>query len=538
MNKELRYYQIEAKEAVNNALKRGITRQLLVMPGGTGKTRTAVDIVKDMGRKLWITHEESLLEQSAIALLEELDLMPLQSLKQTIDNNGGLINLLREHNIFHGEFERLIIDNIGIIKADLFIIDKPIVMASAQTLYKKLDQIPQDYFNAIIADEGDLFGSKTFQEPLSYFKFGLLLGLTATPFRADNMLIGDIFSEIVYEYKIEQAIKDKFLTKLEAYRIKTNISLDKVHTVAGDFNKQELVDTVNTPERNNLIVDKYIQYASGQQFICFGVDVQHVIDLHEAFRAKGIHTEYVVSDKSLITDEERKRITRGYKSGEIIGLVNFMIFAVGFDHPNTGCVILGCPTKSRRKFLQQLFRVTRLKDLDFVSKFGQRGIILDIVDGTSRHKLINTEELDSDKELEDKIFMPEEHRQRILEARNQRQMKMDLKARDEDEKVQLFPLPKMRIRKSIKMEEPATPGQLISIERFGYPVDDVNYTKMMIADIFAAQPACMQDVENLKSCGYDVSKGVTVFEVQLAHKEIAIRDARANTLRLKKEGKL
>ena len=316
MSKNLRYYQIEADNAVKAALKRLVKKLLLLMPGGTGKTFTAVNIVKDMGRKIWISHEEDLLEQSAIALLSELDLMPYEVLTKTIELEGGLISLLKnsKKQLFLSDNVKLISQNIGMIKADLFDINKPIVMASAQTLHSRLDKIPKDWFKVIIADECDLFFSRTFKMPLEYFEYDLLLGLTATNFRSDGVPMTDIFDETVYEYTIEQAIKDGYLTELNAIVVRTSANLDDLHTQSGDFNIKELTEKVNTPQRNNLIVRKYLEYCEGQQFICFGADVQHVIDLYEAFQNIEVNCAYVVSDENkMIEGTDRKQITQAYK---------------------------------------------------------------------------------------------------------------------------------------------------------------------------------------------------------------------------------
>lgn len=148
---ELRYYQKEAKEAVLNGLKEGKKKQLLVMPGGTGKTKTACNITKGMGRILWITHEESLAEQSALVLLDENDILDIH-LSHAILEGTSIVELMRRYN----SKERLVPEaellckSIGIIKADLFDIDKPIVVASAQTLWRRLDKIKPGHFDVEI----------------------------------------------------------------------------------------------------------------------------------------------------------------------------------------------------------------------------------------------------------------------------------------------------------------------------------------------------------------------------------------------------
>ena len=49
------------------------------------------------------------------------------------------------------------------------------------------------------------------------------------------------------------------------------------------------------------------------------------------------------------------------------------------------------PTKSRRLFEQQLGRGMRKKSEKFLKRWKQTIIIIDVIDGTTKNKLINTE---------------------------------------------------------------------------------------------------------------------------------------------------
>ncbi len=541
-SKQLRYYQIEAIDAVIDSLyNKKIINQLLVMCTGSGKSYTAVKIAKRINeielakdknhnsRIIWQVHVEELLEQGAIALIAELELMPYNELISTIKNAGGLIELITKGNkdgvgLFSSltENEKLISDTIGIIKADLFDINKPIVIASVQTLHRRLDKIPSDHFGIVIADEADLFGAVTLKRGLEHFTPKLRLGLTATPYRQDNMLIGDIFDEIVYDYPIDKAIKDKHLCQIDAIQIKTSADLDAVRTVAGEFNQKELVEKVNTLERNNLIISSYLEHANGRQFIAFCCDVAHAQDLCEQFNERGIKCNFVVGDKELTTD--RRGIIESFKNGDLLGITNVMIFTAGFDHPDTGCIILACPTKSKRKFMQQLGRGTRLKSNSFVEKFKQDVILLDVVDLTTKHKLINTFTLDKDLPVEKKVFISEKNRQMLLDVKFKREHSFTTQQRLQDVKVDLFQLPKVTISESLRMKEPATEKQLAWIASLGYDVVGVHYTKLMCSEIISLQSASDKQIYALGKLGYDMSNGCTVTEAKLAFDEHRLRE--------------
>lgn len=483
MSKQLRPYQIKSIDAIHYALNKGVKKMALVLPTGAGKTFTAVQAISGLGRILWLGHTEELLDQSA--------------------------------NVLRNEFEC----EVGLIKADKFDIDHKVVMASPQTLHRRLHLLEKDYFDVIVADECDLFGSVTFRQGIEHFTPKLLLGLTATFMRNDNLSLYDIFDEVVYEYSIQNAVRDGYLTKPIAIKVKTSANLDDVHTLGGEFNNKELTQKVNVPERNYQIVNKYIEYGQGRQFIAFCTDVQHTIDLCEAFTEKGIDCKYVVGDKELTLD--RKGVIAQFKNEEVLGLTNCNILVAGFDHPDVGVMIMAAPTKSKRRFFQQFGRGMRLKSKSFVSKFAQNIIILDIVDGTTKHKLVNCDSIDSELELQDKIFISDQNREKLMDAKAKREALMNVVERKEDEVFELFPIPK--IPKFKRSTDPATPAQLMRIKMLGHDIENITYTQAHVNDIFMNQPASQSDIQVLAEAGYDTSRGITIIEARLALTEILNR---------------
>ena len=511
----------------------------------TGKTYTTVSLLTELQKEfypndekqlkvLWGTHSEELVSQSGIALLAELDLMPYDALLKTIEDAGGLIELLRDNKnpLFASEEIKLIVANIGIVKADLFDTSKRITICSMQTIHRRLDKIPADLFDVMVCDEAHLFGAKTFIKSIQYFKVRLLLGLTATATRMDGMKLGDIFDKIVYEYSIDKGITDGFLCELDARRINSDINLDSVRTTAGEFNQRDLEVVVNTEERNQLIVDKYKEYALGRQFAAYCVDVQHAVDLKDAFVKGGINAEVVVGDETITP--ERKRTLAKFANSEIDGLTNCMVLTTGWDFPDLGCVIHASPTKSLTKYIQCTGRGTRLKSKSYVDKFKQECIILDVVDNTSRHKLINTWTLDKAKTIEEKTFLTKKQKIELIEKRDAKYRVAD-PAQKGDVKVDLFKLPEVIHSTSYKMQDPASEKQLALIAKHGYDIVNINYTKLMCAEIISSLPAWDWCTKILKAKGYDVSGGVTLGEWERAKMEIEKREEQAKREAEKKQ---
>lgn len=488
-------------------------KQLLVLATGLGKTFLSVKLteVADFKRVLWITDREELIEQSSLAFIrDKFD----ESFANHV-NEIGFINYIKNKHYFAGNDFKM-----GLIKREIFESAGNVVMASAQTLYKRLDKFDPNEFDCVICDEAHLFCSPTLSQCANYFNPKLLLGLTATPFRHDGLPLGNIFDEITFEYGMRDGIRDGYLCEMDAIRIKTNANLDKVHSLGGDFNQKELSNEVNTLARNNLVVDKYKEYCNGRQGIFFAVDIQHCLDLEEAFKQQGINAKAISSKEALTGD--RTGDVKLYKEGKIDVLINVSILTTGFDHPNTGVIGMASPTKSKTKYVQCVGRGSRLKDDDFINRFGQNCIVLDFVDNTNRHNIINCHELDKELPLEERAFLTEVKREKILAERQKRLLWHEQK---EDEKVSLFAIPKVKVNKSIRMREPATEAQLAVLKKWGYDVENEVYTKGMASAIFGQQPATEKTVNWLKWKGYDVEgKFISVAQAVIMSKEVEERE--------------
>lgn len=497
MGKELRSYQKTALESIDNALERGVNKLLLVLATGLGKTYTAVQASKKYERILWITHTSELIDQSAIAFIRD---MFDESFSNYVEEMG-FINYVRNGGYFAGnEFK------MGAIKADVFEPNGKVVIASAQTIFRRLDKLDPKMFDLIVVDEAHMSAAKSWEKTLTHFTPKLLLGLTATPTRSDNLQLDNIFDEIVYEYGIKEGIDNGYLCELDAIRIKTNISLDDVKTLGGELNQKELSDEINTPERNKLVVSSYIKHAIGRQAIFYCVNVDHAIRLSEIFNEFGVSCKPITGDEKVTP--ERENDIKLFKDRKIMVLTNVMVLVAGVDIPNVSCIGKASPTKSLTKYLQGVGRGTRLKDAEHVARFGQNCLILDFIDSTTRHNLVNTWTLDRGKDLEDRVFLSSESKEKILEGRAKK-ARMNGVERKEDEKVKLLGVLNKKLSFSARNSEPATEKQLYVLKRLGYNVDDEVYTKRMVSLILDELPAKKHQLEELKEKGFDISGPIT-----------------------------
>lgn len=504
MPKILRPYQQACHEAIVNEYNMGVIKQLIVLFTGAGKTFLLIKLLERMGfkRVLWLSFQTELVEQSGTAFVADKFEANHYEYVKTV----GFLEAIRNGWVGNEEFK------IGCIKADVFKIDANVVMGSVMTVAKRLDKLDSDYFDCIVCDEAHLFASQQAFNVLNHFTPKLLIGCTATPHREDNMLLGDIFDKITFEYGLDRGIKDGYSAELDAIRIKTTTSLDNVKTLAGEFNQKELSQEIDTLARNQLIAESYLKYCKGRSVIAFCSNIEHSIHLAEQMRLNGIKSVAVSSDEELTPN--RSENIRAFKNGEIDVITNVNIMVAGFDYPDTGGVIMASPTKSLTKYLQAVGRSARLKSDDYAKKFGQKAIILDIVDATNRHNLINAWELDRRKPLDERVFISSEKRQLLEAERNKKSLLTHIQ--DKDELVSLLSLPIIKLKKNIKMDNSeVSSAHLAQIAKWGYDVKNTHYTKEMVKEIYLNRPAEQKIINLLKTKGYDVSSGVTVGQAQL-----------------------
>lgn len=185
----------------------------------------------------------------------------------------------------------------------------------------------------------------------------LLAGVTATGKRGDKLALGKVFEEIVYEASIGLMIRAGYLTDLKGLQISTEVDLSDIAVIGGDFNIGQLANAVNTTSRNRVIVNSFMEHAPDKRAVAFCVDVQHSLDLAEAFNHAGIKAAAVYGD---MEKDARREILRAFKAGKIQILTNCNILTEGFDCPEIECLLMARPTKSQSLFIQMVGRGTRL----------------------------------------------------------------------------------------------------------------------------------------------------------------------------------
>ena len=327
---KLRDFQQEAVQATINEFEECKVNSLLInLPTGCGKTPIAAAIAKHYSNKkvLFITNREELIAQG------------LRTFKLVLGKNAS----------------------IGICKAEKNDINKRIVIGSIQTCSgdKRLEQLKNQNFEILLIDECHHSIAPTYKKIIDVLGFKdsnkLLVGFTATP---DRKGIDDVFQKIVYSRSISTMIKANYLSSVTGRKILTTTSIDGVSISQGDFAVGELSYAINTPERNDFIVQKFLIYAARRKGGCvaFCADVQQCVDLADAFKSQGISAAAVYGS---MNKDERKKILKGLKKGTIRVVTSCGVLCEGFDEPSLETILMCRPTRSRSLFIQCIGRGLR-----------------------------------------------------------------------------------------------------------------------------------------------------------------------------------
>lgn len=198
-----------------------------------------------------------------------------------------------------------------------------------------------------------------------------LLGVTATPFRADRKGLGWLFDRSLHTISIKRGIDMGYLVPLRGVRIELEIDLStvRVSKSSGDFVEDDLGRVMDTDEARQQIVEAWVEQAGpgtdgggehGRLTAAFCPTVDSAEHLHAAFNAAGVPAAWICGDKRRFPDAKRKAILGAFGRQEIRVLVNVGVLTEGWDEPAVSCILLVRPTKSKGLLIQMVGRGTRL----------------------------------------------------------------------------------------------------------------------------------------------------------------------------------
>ena len=210
----------------------------------------------------------------------------------------------------------------------------------------------------VIVDEAHLSLAKTRKDIIEHYRESVVIGLTATPARADGCGMDGIYDDLVMTRSIGQLTEEGYLVPARYFAPSTP-DLKAIKQTKSDYRTKELGEAMDKPQLVGDIIDNWKRICPDRQTVVFCVTKSHARHVYEGFIAAGVAAGYLDSDTPL---DERRQILEDIHSGKIQVLVNIFVATFGWDCPPISCVVIARPTKNISLYLQTVGRGLRTHD--------------------------------------------------------------------------------------------------------------------------------------------------------------------------------
>lgn len=346
--------QREALAALAASREAGYRRALVVLATGLGKTLLAVlDIeafqtaLGKRPRVLFLAHRAELLTQAAEAFRRQ---MPELHFDWFIGAQGGL--------------------------------DGDVVFASVQKLSRSdnLSRLRKVSFDYVVVDEVHHAAAASYRAILGRLEPRFLLGLTATPERADEGDVLGLFDDhVAYRADVGEGVARGLLVPFAYHGLKDDVAYENIPWRNQRFSTEQLAAAVQTEARMQRMWQAWQQH-QGQRSLVFCCSVSHAEYVKSWLADRGVRVAAVHSGPGTA---DRVQSLRQLVEGELEAVCAVDLFNEGVDVPSVDRVVMLRPTESPVVFLQQLGRglrradgKTRVTVIDFV---GNHRVFLDRV---------------------------------------------------------------------------------------------------------------------------------------------------------------
>jgi DNA repair protein RadD len=360
-------FQVETVAKINAKVAEGVLRPLVALPTGSGKTVIASELISEFvaaGRRvLFLVHRRELTKQSSLKLFS--------------------------FGIDH-----------GIIQAGFPTRPSALVqVASIATLWVRAvasRSIDLPMVDLIVVDEAHHARARTWRKIIGNYPAAVVVGLTATPVRADGKgLGGDLFQEILQPVTIRELIAQRYLVPTVTYA-PVRPDLTGVRVERGDYVESQLAQRMNTQKLVGDIVEHWHKIGKPRRTVVFATGVAHSVHIRDEFRRSDVRAEHI---DGTTPAEERDLILAELADGFIDVVTNCQVLTEGWDSPEVSCIVLARPTKSFGLYRQMVGRTLR------PAPGKENALILDHAGAVFQHGFVDDPiawELSEDRRAENK----------------------------------------------------------------------------------------------------------------------------------------
>ena len=379
----LHNYQETIRDRVVDMLVRngegGDRRGMISLPTGSGKTRVAVQAVVEAmlkgfnGSVLWVADRDELCEQAVQAW---------RQVWSAIAKGGGELRISR---MWGGQRvppptdkRHVVVATIQTLRARL--VDSPADKRFVQDIKRDTALVVFDEAHRSVAPSytsvmGEIGLTRRKREDEPY-----LLGLTATPYRGRdeketawlagrfgrNRLDSGVFRsneapEAVRELQdmgVLARAEHRSIDGVSGFSLTEHELVELKHLWHAGWLPRGVEERIARDERRTRrIIEAYKKHVdSAWSTLIFATSVAHAQTIAALLNRENVVARSVYADTDPAT---RRRIVDQFRDGEIKVLVNYRVFAEGFDAPNTRVIMVARPIYSPNLYFQMIGRGLR-----------------------------------------------------------------------------------------------------------------------------------------------------------------------------------
>lgn len=349
---KMRPYQEEAIDKLRARIAEGIRKLILVMATGGGKTAVSAAIIwyalQKANRSLFIAHRRELIKQCFCKLVRNG--IPPHEVGIVMAGVPSSTSCA----LFSALDPQLSDDDLWKMFARTRP-NAPVQVASIDTLRSR----SKPRADLVIVDECHRSVSKTTMGVLAEYLDSVILGLTATPYRADGRGLGELYQHLEVIATPASLMRDGYLVEPQIWTVPTERmpDLSKVRMRNGDYDEDELAEAMDRSALIGDIVDHWERRSGGARTVIFAAGVEHSKHIVGRFCERGIPAEHL--DGTMPTDI-REGILHRIDTGETRVISSVSVLTEGWDQPSVKCAVLARPTKSEGLHLQCLDAETEI----------------------------------------------------------------------------------------------------------------------------------------------------------------------------------
>jgi superfamily II DNA or RNA helicase len=370
----LEKFQVRIKDELIKQILNNILKTIIHMPTGSGKTKTVLASLVEYNLKtkflhdnflIWLAHSDELCDQA----------------KESFENlwsSYGTVDLplirLKDQSL-----EEIKLHSKGIIICTYAKLHRLRMNDNGSRILEYI----RTKSKFIIADEAHMVPAQTFRASIEFITkldYSVLIGLSATPggyyaeqteelanyFLKNKISITDEnYKELEGDEPILYLQKIDVLAKIKPYQVKTDFNFEftqeEREQILNSFDEglnPELIKKMGEHTERNICIYGELRslYEKGFNTIVFACSLKHAKLLHRICILTKMKVAKI-DDKTRA--QQRRKIVKDFKNGDIKIIFNYGVLSTGFDAPGTEAILIARPTTSPVIYSQMLGRGLR-----------------------------------------------------------------------------------------------------------------------------------------------------------------------------------